>query len=127
MENRKDDLPPIVGKVVGVILILGLLFMIYDHFNVKHKFENDSVKKAIAVGVIMDLNPGASNAPNFEYEFEVNGKKYEGRYLIVTKLGQKSSKELRQYIGKKYKVCYVVEDTTYNKLLLDKPVEENTN
>ena len=38
--------------------------------------------------LIIEFNGGSKNAPDFEFEFEVEGEKYEGRHLIVTKLGQ---------------------------------------
>jgi len=82
------------------------------------------VEKAIITGVITESNTGARTPPSFKFVFIVEGKKYEGRHSIVTKLGQKSSKELLQYVGRKYKVCYVVEDPgKFNKLLIDRSVE----
>jgi len=121
--QKESDIPPIFTKVIGVILVLGFGFMVFSHFNKKHKFQDDNIEKAIITGVITDFNAGARNAPDFDFEFEVDGKRYEGSYTIVTALRQKSTKELRQYIGKKYRVWYVVEDPTDNKLLLDRPVE----
>jgi len=122
--QKESDIPPVFGKVLGILLLLILSYFIYRHYDIKNHFQSNDVEKAIITGVITDFNAGARNAPDFRYEFEVDGKKYDGMYMIVSKLGQKSSKELRKYIGKKYKVWYVVEDPTYNKLLLDKPVEE---
>ncbi len=121
MSKKKMDN---VTKGLIVITVLVLSFMIYDHFNVKHKFESNKVEKSIATGIIIEFNGGSKNAPDFEYKFKVEGEKYKGRYLIVSKLGQKSGNELRKYIGKKYKVWYVKDDPSYNKLLLDKPIIE---
>ena len=108
--------------ITGACFLLAFGYMIYDHFNVKHKFESDQVKKSIAIGVIVEFSFAARSAPYFEYEFKVGDKDYESRHLIVTKLGQKSGDELRKYIGKEYQVWYVVDDPTYNRLLLNKPI-----
>ena len=108
--------------IMGTFLLLTLGYMVYDHFNVKHKFESDQVEKSFAIGVIVEFSFGARTAPYFEFEFKVDGKDYESRHSIVTKLGQKSGDELRKYISKKYQVWYVVDDPTYNKLLLDNPI-----
>lgn len=121
--DKKQDIPPIFGKIVLAILVLGLLFMVISHFNIKHKFESDDIKKSITVGEIVKFRAGAKTAPSFNYEFSVGEKVYSGSYIIVTELGQKSGKELREYVGKKYKVWYVVDDPTYSKLLFDRAVE----
>ena len=121
--NKESDIPPIFTKIVLAILILGLLFMIISHFYTKHKFESDDIKKSITVGEIVKFRAGAKTTPSFNYEFSVDEKIYSGSYMIVTDLRQKSGKELRKYVGKKYKVWYVVEDPTYSKLLFDRPVE----
>ncbi len=110
------------SKILFAFLLLMLGYMIYDHFNVKHKFESDQVEKSIAIGVIVEFSFGARTAPYFEFEFKVGDKNYESRYSIVTKLRQKSGDELRKYIGKEYQVWYVVDDPTYNRLLLNKPI-----
>jgi len=125
MKEEINEISPNLGRAIVGVLFLLLLYFIYRHYDIQHQFQSDDVEKSIITGVIIDFNPGAKNAPNFEYEFIVDGEKYEGRHLIVTILGQKSTKELRKYIGKKYKVWYVVEDPTYNKLLLDKPVNDS--
>tara|TARA_B100000809_G_C14753978_1_gene393226 strand:+ start:207 stop:566 length:360 start_codon:yes stop_codon:yes gene_type:complete len=118
MKTKVDS----VTKLLIALAVLTLSYMTYDHFNVKHKFESDQVEKSKTTGLIIEFNGGSKNAPDFEFEFEVEGEKYEGRHLIVTKLGTKTGSELREYIGRKYQVWYVVDDPTYNKLLLDKPV-----
>jgi len=108
--------------ITGACFLLLLGYLIYYYSNIKHKFESDQVEKSIAIGVIVEYNAGARNAPDFEYEFKVGDNDYESRHLIVTKLGQKSGDELRKYIGKEYQVWYVVDDPTYNRLLLNKPI-----
>lgn len=90
---------------------------------IKEKFENPNILKKETVGVIVEFKPGARTASSFNYDFSVENKSYDGTYSIVNKLRQKPVSELKKYVGKKYMVWYVVDDPTYNKLLLNKPVE----
>ncbi len=112
-------------KILLGVFALAIAYVVFTHFNIKHKFESDEVKKAITTGVIVEFNRGGKNAPDFQYKFKVDGIVYESRHDIVTKLSHKSGNELRKYIGKKYQVWYVVEDPSYNRLLLDKPIKDN--
>lgn len=114
----------ITFAIFGGGFIVFLIYATISHFVIKEKFENPNIKKEETVGVIVQFRAGAKTAPSFNYEFSVNDKIYDGSYLIVTKLGQKSGDELREYIGKKYKVLYIVDDPTYSKLLMNKPVKK---
>lgn len=87
-------------------------------------FGSSEVSKSFGVAVITDFNGGARNAPSFRYSFQAEGEWYTGRHSIVTELRQKSGDELRKYIGRKFKVWYVVEDPSFNQLLLDQPISD---
>lgn len=115
----------IFGIIIFGIIISFLVYATISHFVIKEKFENADIKKDETIGVITEFQAGAKTAPSFNYEFTVNGEVFDGSYLIVTKLRQKTGDELRQYIGKKYMVLYVVDDPYYSRLLIDKPVKEN--
>ena len=44
--------------------------------------------------------------------------------LSLPNCAKKSGDELRKYIGRKFKVWYVVEDPSFNQLLLDQPISD---
>lgn len=111
--------------IFGGGFIVFLIYAIISHFVIQEKFDNPEIIKQETIGIIVGFRGGAKTAPSFNYEFSVNDKVYDGSYLIVTKLRQKSNKELETYVGKKYKVLYVQEDPTYSKLLMHKPIIEN--
>ncbi len=112
----------IIGIVALTIIILFMTYALINHYTIKEKFENSNILKKETTGVIVRFRAGAKSAPSFNYEFTVDGEVYDGSYMIVTELRQKSGKELKEYVGKKYKILYVVDDPTYSKLLFNKPV-----
>ncbi len=113
----------LIAIVTSGIIISFLIFATISHFIRKEKFENPDILKKETIGVITEFQAGASTAPSFNYEFTVDGEVYDGSYLIVTILGQKTGDELREYVGKKYKILYVVDDPKYSNLLMDKSIE----
>lgn len=123
--RSKSKAEKIAGIVLGGGFLLVVIYGTINSFITRNKFDSDSIEKKITNGSIIEYNSGAKSPPDFEYEFYVNGQQFIGRYLIVTKLRQKSSIELKKYIGRKYKVLYVVDDPNYSKLLFEQPVHDS--
>ena len=122
MKKKKDN--PRITILLIVIMLGFLAWGIINHFNRKEKFENPAIEKRKTRAEIIDYSNGSKACPYFIYQFFVDEKEYEARHSICDELRAKSGDELRKYIGKKYKVLYVVDDPDYSKLLLNEPVKE---
>ena len=95
------------------------MILAISYYN-QYRIENEPLKYAI--GEIKDYKVVGSVSPSFKYDFFLNGKKFEGDFWIVDKLGRESHDSLRKYIGKKYFVKYIIDDPQINKLMLDHPI-----
>jgi hypothetical protein len=86
--------------------------------------ENEPVKYTTAV--IIEFARGARVAPWFDYEFSVDGQRYESSYSIANKLSMENNTVLRAYIGRRFLVRFNINDpNSLHRLMLECPVPDS--
>lgn len=110
-----------------VILFLNsiIFYGILKERNYSNYFRDDRIEKRYTIGEINHFQGGAKTSPFFEYSYNVGSKSYSEKFYINGELRKKKSSELKNYLKKRFYVHYVLEDPSYSKLLIEKPINDS--
>ncbi|WP_101023068.1 hypothetical protein [Salegentibacter salinarum] len=108
--------------LVVLFLISIIFYGILKERNYSNYIGDDRTEKRYTVGEIDHFQGGAKTSPFFEYSYNVGSKSYSDKFYINGELRKKKSSELKKYLNKRFYVLYVLEDPSYSKLLIEKPV-----